>query len=104
MRSGRFVGRRRERELLEARLAAALAGDDQVALVAGEPGAGKSRLAEEITSRADDLGMAHAWGRATDDEGSPPYWPFRQVIRALGGSGELTAPEVGTAATAAQER
>ena len=28
--------------------------------------------------------MVVAAGRATEDEGSPPYWPFLQVFRALG--------------------
>jgi DNA-binding NarL/FixJ family response regulator len=28
--------------------------------------------------------MNVALGRATDDDGSPPYWPWRQVLKALG--------------------
>lgn len=61
-------------------------------LVAGEPGVGKTRLAEETAGRARDLGMTCAWGRATDEAGSPPYWPFRQVLQALSGS---TGPRAG---------
>lgn len=77
------MGRERERELLDARLLAALDGEGQVVLVSGEPGVGKTRLAEQVVERARELGMACAWGRATGDEGSPPYWPFRQVVRGL---------------------
>jgi DNA-binding CsgD family transcriptional regulator/tetratricopeptide (TPR) repeat protein len=74
-----------------------------VILVAGEPGAGKTRLAEEAADEAVRLGMRTCWGGATDDEGSPPYWPFRQVVRALhdgpqpGGDLALVAPELGAA-------
>lgn len=77
----RIVGRVRERELLDARLRGALGGVGHVVLVAGEPGVGKTRLAREAAEQARALGMACHWGRATDDEGSPPYWPFRQVVR-----------------------
>jgi DNA-binding NarL/FixJ family response regulator len=72
-------------------------------LVAGEPGAGKTRLAEEAAAEAAALGMRACWGRVSDDEGSPPYWPFRQVVRALhpaepdhAGDLALVAPELGT--------
>lgn len=52
-------------------------------LVAGEPGIGKTRLAEEAVRMAERLGMACAQGRAVEDDGSPPYFPFRQVVRSL---------------------
>ncbi|MGH3878774.1 MAG: AAA family ATPase, partial [Actinophytocola sp.] len=81
-----------------------LDGAGQVLLVAGEPGAGKTRLAEEIAGEAVRLGMRACWGRVTDDEGSPPYWPFRQLVRALHRAGPepagdlaLVAPELGGA-------
>ncbi len=102
---GVFVGRARERELLDVRLRAALGGDGQVVLLAGEPGVGKTRLAEEAVGRARELGMVCGWGRATDEQGSPPYWPFRQLFRVLG---DLAVLDVrlgtGSAGTAAQER
>jgi predicted ATPase len=72
-------------------------------LLAGEPGAGKTRLAEDAVDRAGGLGMVCAWGRATED--GPPYWPFRQVFRALT---DLAAPDAwpadGPAGEAARER
>lgn len=99
-----LVGRERERALLADRLRTALDGTGQVVLVAGEPGAGKTRLAEEIAGEACRLGMRSCWGRVADDEGSPPYWPFRQVVRALREAGPepagdlaLVAPELGVA-------
>ncbi len=70
--------------MLENRLRAAHAGEGQVVLVSGEPGVGKTRLAEETAGQARELGFAVATGRAVEDDGSPPYWPFRQVFKALG--------------------
>ncbi len=91
-----FVGRERERALLAGGLRAALDGAGQVVLLAGEPGVGKSRLAEEVSAQAVNLGMRRCWGRATEHEGSPPYWPFRQVCRDLGT--ELLPAETGDGA------
>ena len=88
---GAFVGREREWELLHVRLRAAFDGEGQVVLVAGEPGVGKTRLAEEASHVARGLGLLCGWGRATHEEGCPPYWPFRQVVRELRKSGRIPA-------------
>ncbi|NBH08517.1 AAA family ATPase, partial [Amycolatopsis sp. SID8362] len=82
--SGDFVGRVRESELLATRLDEARSGRARLVLITGEPGIGKTRLAQELGARAD--GVPVAWGRASDDEGSPPYWIFRQIARGLGGT------------------
>jgi DNA-binding CsgD family transcriptional regulator/tetratricopeptide (TPR) repeat protein len=78
-----LVGRVAERAILAGCLRLTLEGQRQVVLVAGEPGAGKSRLAEEAADQARGLGLACTLGRASEDEGSPPYWPFLQVFRGL---------------------
>jgi DNA-binding CsgD family transcriptional regulator len=78
-----LVGRVAERAVLAGCLRATLDGHRQVVLVAGEPGVGKTRLAEEAVDQARELGLACAIGRAVEDEGSPPYWPFIQVFRGL---------------------
>jgi len=52
-----YVGRRRERELLAVLIRAALAGRGQAVLLAGEPGIGKTRLAEETAAMAAAAGM-----------------------------------------------
>ncbi len=80
-----LVGRVAERAILAGCLRSTLDGQRQVVLVAGEPGAGKTRLAEETVDQARELGLACAVGRASEDEGSPPYWPFLQVFRGLPG-------------------
>ena len=47
-----FVGRRRELEALCAALDAACEGHGRLALLAGEPGIGKTRTALELTAQA----------------------------------------------------
>lgn len=71
-----FVGRQAERELLDDRLAAALGGAGQLVLVGGEPGVGKTRLATELRTPE----VPCVWGRAVEEDGSPPYWLFRQLL------------------------
>jgi len=76
-----FVGRSRELAVLAAAFADACAGRPRLVQCRGEPGIGKTRLAEEFVSRAD--GAAVAWGTGTEDAGAPPYWPWREVLRGL---------------------
>ena len=92
-----FVGRARELDLLGTRLDDARAGRGQLVLITGEPGIGKTRLAEELGRHAEAMGVLAGWGRASEDEGSPPYWIFRQVARTTGRSmpGLLTGGAAG---------
>ena len=80
--NGVFVGRSRELELAYYCLADALAGSGGALLVSGEPGIGKTRLAEQVEQHARGLGAAVAWGRCVEDDAAPPFWPWRQVLRA----------------------
>ena len=73
-----FVGRAAELALLAGLADAAALGEGGVALIGGEPGIGKTRLADEAAARAPCLARVRA--RAVPDEGCPPYWLFRQVI------------------------
>ena len=77
-----FVGRDRElRELLDA-LDDAKSGRGRVILLGGEPGIGKSRLADELAIRARDRGCQVLWGHCWEDAGAPAYWPWVQALRA----------------------
>jgi DNA-binding CsgD family transcriptional regulator len=77
-----FVGRAAELAALTADLDAAAAGRGGVVLVAGEPGIGKTRLAEELAAQASACGALVLWGRCWEGEGAPAFWPWIQVVRA----------------------
>jgi hypothetical protein len=76
----------RERELTELRrwLAELDQGTGRLVLVTGEPGIRKTRLAREFVALALADGRRVAWGRAAEDAGAPPLWPWREVLRGLG--------------------
>ena len=59
-------------------------GAGRLVLCVGEPGIGKTRLAQELAGQALDSGFAVAWGRCVEAAGAPPFWPWRQVLRAVG--------------------
>jgi DNA-binding CsgD family transcriptional regulator/tetratricopeptide (TPR) repeat protein len=77
-----FVGREAELAVLTADLDAAMAGRGGVVLLAGEPGIGKTRLAEELAAQARARGALCLWGRCWEGEGAPAFWPWVQVVRA----------------------
>jgi DNA-binding CsgD family transcriptional regulator/tetratricopeptide (TPR) repeat protein len=80
-----FVGRIRELGELERALAATAAGSGSTALVAGEAGIGKTRLASELGRRARDAGFEVLLGRSIDLVGTElPYQPFLEALRPLG--------------------
>jgi DNA-binding SARP family transcriptional activator/tetratricopeptide (TPR) repeat protein len=79
--AGVFVGRERELAELEAGLEDALTGRGRLFLLSGEPGIGKTRLADELGALAKDRGAAVLWGRCWEAGGAPAYWPWVQSIR-----------------------
>ena len=80
--NGIFVGRLLELETLGGTLDQAFAGHGQIVMVAGEPGIGKTRTAQELAHRAEGLGALVLWGRCYEEAGAPPYWPWVQIFRA----------------------
>ncbi len=85
--SPRFVGRTEELAWLGAQWHAACRGEPRLALVQGEPGIGKTRIAAEFAERCYRGGTTVLWGRCTEDGGVP----FEALAAALG-------PLVGTVA------
>jgi len=79
---GAFVGREPELAELMAGLDDAVAGHGRLFLLQGEPGIGKSRLADELMSRANARGARVLAGRCWEAGGAPAYWPWTQSLRA----------------------
>ena len=80
-----FVGRDREVAELVAGLEDAVAGRGRLFLVAGEPGIGKTWLAEQLVGHANSRGTRVLWGRCWEGGGAPPFWPWAQMIGTLAG-------------------
>src|ERR671937_79858 len=78
------VGRDQELALLEAGLEDALAGRGRLFVIAGAAGSGKTRLGDEIASRAKAGGARILWGRGWHGGGAPAYWPWIQAVRDAG--------------------
>jgi hypothetical protein len=78
-----LIGRARELGELRSGLAAAREGRGRVFLIAGEPGIGKTRLAEAVAGEAAAAGAMPLWGRAWESAGAPAYWPWTQILRGI---------------------
>ncbi|MFD6448268.1 ATP-binding protein [Promicromonospora sp. NPDC060204] len=90
----RLVGRAPELGALEAALADVRAGGSRTLVIAGEAGIGKTRLLDELTSRADD---AHVIVGQCADEGSGPL-PYAALVGLLAGVVRTMGPEAVVAA------
>jgi len=66
-----FVGRARELQQLGELVDGAAAGRGALALVAGEAGIGKTRLAAGVAAIAEQRGFRVAWGRCWEAGGAP---------------------------------
>lgn len=81
-----MVGRDADLESLVDVVEAAERGRPSYAVITGEPGIGKSRLAAELVLRARRRGLRVLVGRCSQDDGAPPLWPWKSVLEALGES------------------
>ncbi|WP_328650076.1 AAA family ATPase [Micromonospora sp. NBC_00330] len=87
-----FVGRDAELERLRrAADAASRRPQPTLALLSGDPGAGKTALAEALTRRLAAEGWTTAWGRSPEYEGAPPAWPWTQITDMLAASASAPA-------------
>jgi DNA-binding SARP family transcriptional activator len=78
----RLVGRHQELEQLGRSLGETALGARFV-LVEGEPGIGKTSLAEALTAQAAEAGALAVWGRCHEGDAAPALWPWVAVLRAL---------------------
>jgi len=75
-----FVGRERQLAELRDRIAGAHDGHGGLVLVSGPAGIGKTRLVEQACATAP---VPVRWGRAVDEPGAPPLWPWRTALASL---------------------
>jgi tetratricopeptide (TPR) repeat protein len=78
-----FVGRERELAQIGAALDDAAAGRGKLLMLAGEPGIGKTSVADRACVAARDRGMTVLWGRCWEAGGAPAYWPWLDIIAQL---------------------
>jgi tetratricopeptide (TPR) repeat protein/KaiC/GvpD/RAD55 family RecA-like ATPase len=78
---GNFVGRQQEMAELRGGLQDSLSGRGRLFLIEGDPGIGKTRLADEVAREAREAASQVLSGRCWERGGAPPYWPWVQVVR-----------------------
>ena len=76
-----LIDREREVGELRAALDAALEGSERVVLLGGEPGIGKTRLANVLADEAGSRGVPVWWGRGWEDGSAPAFWPWNTALR-----------------------
>ncbi len=76
-----FIGREKEFTELQHRLNAAIGGDCQFAVVAGEPGIGKTRLLEELKKLATARKIRVLYGRFVEQDRAFSYQGFCELIQ-----------------------
>jgi len=79
-----MVGREEELAALVSLMERAMSGAPSYAVLTGDPGIGKSRLAAELVAEARRRGMRALVGRCSQDDGAPPLWPWRAVLDGIG--------------------
>lgn len=86
-----FVGRHTELAALEA-VAAAPFGTVRLALVGGEPGAGKTALLQRLRERLAGRGWRSVRGRCPESDGAPAAWAWTELLRELAALGHEPPP------------
>lgn len=73
-----IVGRAAELAAIDELVARMVGGRGAIVALAGEPGIGKSHMAQTIAGRA--AGVRTVWGRCNEEPGAPPYWLWLQLL------------------------
>ncbi|MGH2442190.1 MAG: ATP-binding protein [Chloroflexota bacterium] len=81
--AGVMVGRAAEWEQIMACLESVLQGSGRLLLLSGEPGIGKTRLAQELTLKARHWGFLVATGRCYETEQAVPFYPFLEILASI---------------------
>jgi tetratricopeptide (TPR) repeat protein len=91
MTAGRLIGRDAVLAVALRALDDAIGGSAQLLLLAGEAGIGKTAVLTELAGRARERGCRVLRGVCWVGPGAPAYWPWSQLLAALG------AADLGTA-------
>lgn len=75
-----LVGREGDMQHIRAAIEAAADGDGRVIMLAGEPGVGKTRLAQEATLDARNRGFMVVTGTCYEPEQGTPFYPFLEAL------------------------
>jgi tetratricopeptide (TPR) repeat protein/transcriptional regulator with XRE-family HTH domain len=81
--SGPFVAREKELGRILTTVERVTAGAGRLVMLTGEPGVGKTRLAQEVTLHLHNRGFLIAAGRSYEPEQAVPYHPFREALSHL---------------------
>jgi DNA-binding SARP family transcriptional activator len=78
-----LIGRERPLAVLAAAAATALSGQSAFAVVVGEAGIGKTRLARELADELSAQSWTIAWTGSSEGDGAPALWPWISVLNQL---------------------
>jgi DNA-binding SARP family transcriptional activator len=81
--TAKIIGRTEELTLLDRALHRAVDGHGGVVFLEGEPGIGKTRLADEFASRTRAAGYPVLCGQCHESSGAPPLWPWTLILDAV---------------------
>lgn len=93
--SGGLIGRGEVLAVLRASFDLAAAGRGQLVLIGGEAGIGKTAVAVAAADVAAAQGALVLWGRCSETEGVPAFWPWAQVVRAAAEAGARPPEAIG---------
>jgi DNA-binding SARP family transcriptional activator/nucleoside-triphosphatase THEP1 len=85
-----LIGRSTELGWLVDAARQAAAGAGRAVVVSGEPGIGKTRLAEALVATVAADGFAVAWARCQESASSAPYWGYAQIAEQLLAAGVVS--------------
>jgi predicted ATPase len=77
-----YLGREHVLAALHVRVNEVFRGRGGLVLLAGEPGIGKTRTAEEVARYAQQRGAQALWGCCSEEAGASAFWPWAQILRA----------------------
>ena len=82
-----LIGRDEVLAVLRASFDQATGGHGRLVLIGGEAGIGKTAVAVAAAGQAAARGALVLWGRCSESEGVPAFWPWAQVVRAAAEAG-----------------